>query len=306
MDVSVIMSTYKEPEDLLRKSVESILGQTYKDFEFVIILDKPDNDLHKAIIEEYKRRDNRIKFYINQENLGLAASLNKGIEKSTGTYICRMDADDISLPKRLEHQKQYLEANHADLIGGLTQVIDDDGKLLYSINHVPECHEEILKALRYNQVLAHPSWFGRRQVFEELKGYRKIPLCEDSDFTLRAALKGFRLSNLNEVVLKYRMSNKSISRDHLFEQYLYLRYITSEYRKGRISNIDKAKIYVASKNRSTVARRYGKANARFNTLLKDLEEKKWILFFTDGIRFTFTSCYYLDKVYRLARVSLYR
>ncbi len=301
----MIMSTYKEAEDLLRQSVESILGQTYKDFEFVIILDNPDNEVHKRVIEEYVRRDNRIKFYINQENLGLAASLNKGIEKSTGAYICRMDADDVSLPKRLEYQKQYLEESHADLIGGLTQVIDDNGKLLYSINHVPKNHEEILKALRYNQVLAHPTWFGRRKVFEDLKGYRKIPLCEDSDFTLRAALKGFRLSNLNETVLKYRMSNKSISRDHLFEQYLYLRYITSEYRKGKVTNIDKAKTYVASKNKRAAAKRYGRANARFNTLLKDLEERRWILFFVDGVRFTFTSCYYLDKVYRLARVSLY-
>lgn len=306
MDISVVMSTYKEAEHLLRQSVESILDQTYKEFEFIIILDCPENDMHKRVVEEYQRKDDRIKFYINKKNLGLAASLNKGIEKSKGTYICRMDADDISLPRRLEHQKKYLEENQADLIGGLTQVIDDDGKLLYSINHVPQKHEEILKALRYNQVLAHPTWFGRRKVFEDLKGYRNIPLCEDSDFTLRAALKGFHLSNLNEKVLKYRMSSKSISRDHLFEQYLYLRYITSEYRRGRITDIDKAKVYVASKNKSAVAKRYGRANARFNILLKDLEERRWISFFAEGVRFTVTSFYYLDKVYRLARVSLYR
>ncbi len=302
----MVMSTYKEPEHLLRQSVESILGQTYKNFEFIIILDHPENEMHKRVISEYQKMDDRIKFYINEKNLGLASSLNKGIEKSKGTYICRMDADDISLPKRLEHQKKYLEKMGADLIGGLTQVIDDKGELLYSINHVPEKHKEILKALRYNQVLAHPTWFGRRKVFESLNGYREIPLCEDSDFTLRAALKGFRLSNLNEAVLKYRMSNKSISRDHLFEQYLYLRYITSEYRRGQITDIEKAKSYVDAKNKSTVAKRYGKANARFNGLLKDLEERRWIPFFVDGVRFTFTSFYYLDKVYRLARVSLYR
>ncbi len=302
----MVMSTYKEPEGLLRQAVESILGQTYKDFEFVIILDCPDNELHKGVIRDYQKKDDRIKFYINEKNMGLAASLNKGIEKSTGTYICRMDADDISLPRRLELQKKYLEEKKADLIGGLTQVIDETGELLYSIHHIPEQHDEILKALRYNQVLPHPTWFGRRRVFEALKGYRQIPLCEDSDFTLRAALHGFRLSNLNETVLQYRMSNKSISRDHLFEQYLYLRYITSQYRKGKVTDVEAAKTYVASKNKTFVARRYGRANARFNALLKDLEEKKFLSFFIDGVRFTFTSCYYLDKVYRLARVSLYK
>lgn len=302
----MVMSTYKEPEGLLRQAVESILGQTYKDFEFVIILDCPDNELHKGVIRDYQKKDDRIKFYINEKNMGLAASLNKGIEKSTGTYICRMDADDISLPRRLELQKKYLEEKKVDLIGGLTQVIDETGELLYSIYHIPEKHDEILKALRYNQVLPHPTWFGRRRVFEALKGYRQIPLCEDSDFTLRAALHGFRLSNLNETVLQYRMSNKSISRDHLFEQYLYLRYITSQYRKGSVTDIEAAKTYVASKNKASVARRYGRANARFNALLKDLEEKKFLSFFIDGVRFTFTSGYYLDKVYRLARVSLYK
>ncbi len=302
----MVMSTYKEPEGLLRQAVESILGQTYKDFEFVIILDCPDNELHKGVIRDYQKKDDRIKFYINEKNMGLAASLNKGIEKSTGTYICRMDADDISLPRRLELQKKYLEEKKADLIGGLTQVIDETGELLYSIHHIPEQHDEILKALRYNQVLPHPTWFGRRRVFETLKGYRQIPLCEDSDFTLRAALHGFRLSNLNETVLQYRMSNKSISRDHLFEQYLYLRYITSQYRKGKVTDVEAAKTYVASKNKTSVARRYGRANARFNALLKDLEEKKILSFFIDGVCFTFTSGYYLDKVYRLARVSLYK
>ncbi len=302
----MVMSTYKEPEGLLRQAVESILGQTYKDFEFVIILDCPDNELHKGVIRDYQKKDDRIKFYINEKNMGLAASLNKGIEKSTGTYICRMDADDISLPRRLELQKKYLEEKKADLMGGLTQVIDETGELLYSIHHIPEQHDEILKALRYNQVLPHPTWFGRRRVFEALKGYRQIPLCEDSDFTLRAALRGFRLSNLNETVLQYRMSKKSISRDHLFEQYLYLRYITSQYRKGKVTDVEAVKTYVASKNKTSVARRYGRANARFNALLKDLEEKKILSFFIDGVCFTFTSCYYLDKVYRLARVSLYK
>ena len=304
MDISVIMSTYKEPEELLRQAIDSILTQTYSNFEFIIILDHPENKDHKRIIEEYGAKDSRIKFFVNDDNIGLAGSLNRAIQYSSGKYICRMDADDISLPKRLERQKKYLENGDFDLIGGITQVIDDNGEILYSIRHVPDKQEEILKALCYNQVLAHPTWFGRRNVFEDLKGYREIPLCEDSDLTLRAALKGYRLSNLNETVLKYRMSSKSVSRNNLFEQYLYLRYITAEYRKGRVADIAKAKTYVASKNKESTAVRYAKANVRFNKLLNDLEEKKFMAFLVDGMKLVFASRYYLDKIYRLARVSM--
>ena len=109
--VSVIMSTYKEEEIFLRQAIESILDQTYKDFEYIIILDNPDNDLHIKIIEEYTNIDKRIKFYINKKNIGLTASLNKGLELAKGIYICRMDADDISISNRIENQKKYLEEN---------------------------------------------------------------------------------------------------------------------------------------------------------------------------------------------------
>ena len=102
--ISVIMSTYKEDEELLRESIESILNQTYKDIEFIIILDYPDNEIHQKVICEYASKDKRVHFYINQKNLGLTKSLNRGISLCTGDYIARMDADDISLSDRLEKQ----------------------------------------------------------------------------------------------------------------------------------------------------------------------------------------------------------
>ena len=107
--VSIIMSTYKEEEIFLRQAIESILNQSYKDFEYIIILDNPDNNLHIRIIKEYANLDKRIKFYVNEKNMGLTASLNKGLGLAKGKYICRMDADDISINKRIENQKRYLE-----------------------------------------------------------------------------------------------------------------------------------------------------------------------------------------------------
>ncbi|GFI41084.1 O-antigen biosynthesis glycosyltransferase WbnJ [Thomasclavelia cocleata] len=302
--VSVIMSTYKEEEIFLRQAIESILDQTYKDFEYIIILDNPDNDLHIKIIEEYTNIDKRIKFYINKKNIGLTASLNKGLGLAKGIYICRMDADDISISNRIENQKKYLEENKYDLIGGISQMIDENGESIYSIKKVPTDINKIKKALRYNQIISHPTWFGKKEVFDKLNGYRNMPLCEDYDFTLRAVLNGYKISNINETILKYRMTSSSISRSNLYEQYLFARFITKKYSEKEIADIDKAKEYVNNYNNYSRAKRYLKANERFNIVLKDIEEKKYLKFIKDGFLLTFTSKSYLNKIYRFFMVTI--
>lgn len=303
--VSIIMSTYKEEEIFLRQAIESILNQSYKDFEYIIILDNPDNNLHIRIIKEYANLDKRIKFYVNEKNMGLTASLNKGLGLAKGKYICRMDADDISINKRIENQKRYLEENNYDLIGGISQMIDENGKSIYSIKKVPTNMDKIKKALRYNQIISHPTWFGKKEVFEKLNGYRNMPLCEDYDFTLRAVLNGYKISNIDETVLKYRMTSSSISRSNLYEQYLFARFITKKYSKNKIADIKEAKQYVNNHNDDRKAKRYLRANARFNIALKDIEEKRYFKFIIDGILLTFTSFNYLDKIYRFVKVSSY-
>lgn len=302
--ISVIMSTYKEDERLLRESIESILNQTYRDFEYIIILDYPDNDVHKSVIEEYALKDDRIHFYINGKNMGLTDSLNRGLSLCHGEYIARMDADDISLPNRLERQMKYLEKNHYDLIGGITEMINENGSLLYSIKSVPTDPKKINKALRYSQCIAHPTWLGKKEVFEKNAGYRHMPLCEDYDFTLRAVLNGFVISNLNEAVLKYRMTSNSISRSNLFEQYLYMSYITNEYKNNRIASVDKAYTYVQQHLNETDSDKYLKANVIFNRMLQEMSDKQFLSFIKDGFCLLFSSKYYLNKIYRFMMLSL--
>ena len=294
--ITVIMSTYKEDERLLRESIESILNQTYKDFEYIIILDYPDNDVHKSVIEEYALKDDRIHFYINEKNMGLTDSLNRGLSLCHGEYIARMDADDISLPDRLERQMKYLEKNHYDLIGGITEMINENGSLLYT--------KKINKALRYSQCIAHPTWLGKKEVFEKNAGYRHMPLCEDYDFTLRAVLNGFVISNLNETVLKYRMTSNSISRSNLFEQYLYMSYITNEYKNKRVASVDKAYAYVQQHLNDSDTEKYLKANVIFNRMLQEMSDKQLLPFIKDGFCLLFSSKYYLNKIYRFVMLSL--
>lgn len=302
--ISVIMSTYKEDERLLRESIESILNQTYRDFEYIIILDYPDNVVHKSVIEEYALKDDRIHFYVNEKNMGLTDSLNRGLSLCHGEYIARMDADDISLPDRLERQLEYLEKNHYDLIGGITEMINENGSLLYSIKSVPTDPKKINKALRYSQCIAHPTWLGKKEVFEKNAGYRHMPLCEDYDFTLRAVLNGFVISNLNEAVLKYRMTSNSISRSNLFEQYLYMAYITNEYKNNRIASVDKAYAYVQQHLNETDSDKYLEANVIFNRMLQEMSDKQFLSFIKDGFCLLFSSKYYLNKIYRFMMLSL--
>ena len=304
VETSVIMATYKESIECLKQSIESIINQTYNDFEFIIILDNPDNKEHIAFINDYVCKDERIKFYINDKNMGLTNTLNRGLKLAEGKYICRMDADDISELYRMEHQKKYLEENDFDLIGWISQMIDEDGNTIYSIKKVPTNFKKIKKCIKYNQVISHPTWFGKKEVFDKLNGYRNMPLCEDYDFTLRAILQGFKISNVNECVLKYRMTKDSISRSNLFEQYLFARYITKQYSEGKVSEVEEAKAYVKKNLSDKNAKRYLKGNERFNNALNNLEEKQYIQFIANGIALLFTSKYYLDKIFRFVMVYL--
>ena len=131
-----------------------------------------------------------------------------------------------------------------------------------------------------------------------------MPLCEDYDFTLRAVLNGFVISNLNEAVLKYRMTSNSISRSNLFEQYLYMSYITNEYKNNRIASVDKAYAYVQQHLNETDSDKYLKANVIFNRMLQEMSDKQLLSFIKDGFCLLFSSKYYLNKIFRFIMLTI--
>ena len=302
--VSVLMSTYKETESYLRQAIESILDQTFKDFEFIIILDNPENELHKNVIKEYQEKDIRIKLYINEKNIGLTASLNRAIKESSGKYICRMDADDISRKDRIEKELDYLIKNDCDLVGGITRIVDENNRTVYSIKKIPSDYDKIKKIIKYNQCIAHPTWLGKREVFIELDGYRNAPYCEDYDFTLRAILRGYKISNLNYEVLSYRMTASSISRNNLLRQFLSAKYITMAYKKGIVADLSKIDLYILDHYSEKKEMQYSKANKLFNDALKCIETKHFIKCFRLIILLLFTSKEYLQNIYRFFMVQI--
>ena len=136
-EISVVMPVYNTRPEWLRAAVESILGQTYEDFEFIIILDAP-TDGSEKIIEEYASKDSRIKVIKNETNEGITESLNKGIRKSSADIIARMDSDDIALKDRLKVQYRYLNDNNMDLVAARIMHVNDAGEVIGNTSAIIE------------------------------------------------------------------------------------------------------------------------------------------------------------------------
>lgn len=236
--ISVVMSTYNEPEEWIRKSIESILGQTIKRLEFLIVCDNPNNKELINLLEEYKEKDKRIKLIINEKNIGLTKSLNKALNMIVGDFIARMDSDDIAIKDRLEKQLKYLKDNNLDLIGSGVVCIDEEENEITTLNNLPKDNESFKKRVIYNNCMPHPTWFGKAEVFKDNRGYRDVSYAEDYDFLLRALEKGFKLGNIREVLLKYRMRSTSISNKNGLKQFLISQKLVERYKSETISNKD--------------------------------------------------------------------
>lgn len=207
--ISVVMAVYNGGE-YLKLAIESILEQSFTDFEFIIINDGS-TDSTPNVLTEYAHRDRRIRI-ISRENKGLVASLNEGISEARAPLIARMDADDIALPQRLFEQLNYLEKNpNVVCIGTAQIIIDDDGDELTTLK-VPTDNDKIQRLLLSGHCpLEHPSVMYRTESVNQVGGYRKeYETAEDYDLWLRLSEVG-EFANINKPLLKYRYLNSSIS-----------------------------------------------------------------------------------------------
>lgn len=300
--VSVIMAAYHEAPQIVSKAIESVLNQTFLDFELVIVLDDPDNKDLQGLLYQYASHDSRIVLLVNERNIGLASSLNKALQIAKGEFICRMDADDISISNRIEQQLHYLNRKEYDLIGGYVNLIDENGDFLYSVTNLPIDSKDVHTALKYNNCVPHPTWFGRKEVFSE--GYRNIPLCEDYDFLLRATMHGAKIGNLDYIVLNYRQTSNSISRNSLFRQYLFQVFLSRCYSAGNVAKIDDAIKYVDNHYSRLSDSRYCEANRLFNAGITGLHEKHYFPAIVGLSRIPFTSLHYCRKILRMFRAVL--
>ena len=208
--VSVIMPTYNTPYEHLKSAVESIKNQTYNSFELLII---NDGSTEFNDVNEWNKiigSDPRIRIINNSHKKGVAGSLNTGLDNSIGKYIIRMDADDISLPDRINKQVQYMESHEdIDLLAGYTKCFGASNKTVK-----PELNDTSIRtALIFQCGLPHPTICLRKETLDKYDlFYSEDVQSEDYELWTRCALiKDFRFAALPSVLLKYRIHEGQVS-----------------------------------------------------------------------------------------------
>ena len=206
--VSVVMVVCNV-ERFLAESIESILGQTFRDFEF-IILDYGSTDDSKAIVSRYAANDSRIKLR-ETPHCGLAEARNTVSFLAQGRYIAVMDADDMSMPGRLQWESKFMEEHpEIGVVGGAIQWIDGTGKAL-RVDSRPTHDDEIKQVLLDHYPFCHSSLLMRRDCFVREGGYRSaFAPAEDYDLALRMS-EHCKCANLEQVVLRYRIHATQLS-----------------------------------------------------------------------------------------------
>jgi len=195
----------------LKRSIESILWQTYKDFEFIIVNDAPNCLPILETLESFARLDNRLRIFNNTTSLGFPCSINRAIHLSSGNYIARMDADDISLPTRLQEQYDYLCLNPTiSLCGCRGELIAKDGQMI-GMSRTFKNNESLLKILYSQSPLIHPSFFARKEIYLKLNNYKNFSPGQDHDFLIRAVQNDFLMGFLGTPLIQYRINLQSLS-----------------------------------------------------------------------------------------------
>ena len=237
--VTVLMSTYNEPVEYIQAALSSILNQTYSNLEVLVIVDNPQNSEAISFLKSSSQKDNRITIYINERNRGLVYCLNYGISIAKGEYIARMDADDISFPKRIEQELKFLLEHDYDLVSTGIVAIDEDGKVLEGEKHPKyQPGRNLEKQMYYENRVAHPTVLIRKKALDRLHGYRTIKSVEDYDLWLRFLTEGYSIGFLETSLLYRRISHEGVSRSNRYVQFLGAEYVRLLYRQRKKSGRD--------------------------------------------------------------------
>lgn len=211
--VSVVMPAYNA-EHYIARAIESILNQTFKNFELLII-DDASTDKTKEIIKRFRKKDHRIVLVENKQNLQISKTLNLGIGLAKADVVARMDADDLSLPDRLKLQYEYLEKHpKIAIVGANIIVVDEKGNQL-STREYPESSKDLKKVMFRYSPFAHPVVMFRKKAFEKFGGYdSKMVPCEDIDLWFKLGSK-YEFGTVPEYVMKYTILKNSNSNKKL-------------------------------------------------------------------------------------------
>ena len=227
--VSVIMPAYNS-EAYIEEAIQSVLSQTYKNFEFIIINDaSKDGTLN--VIKNYAKKDKRITVVTNLTNLGVGATRALGIEKSKGSFIMWQDSDDISLPRRMELQLDYLLENElVGVVGGYIEFFGEGIKT--TLRKYSQNDAELRRRIFMYSPVAQPASMYRKEVYEKVGTYdAQYTVAEDLEMIFRTGTE-YRFANVQTLVLRYRQSSTSLTMQALRKMEI----LTIKIRKSFASN----------------------------------------------------------------------
>lgn len=306
--ISVLMSVFNEKLDWIKQSVESILNQSYSDIEFIIVIDNPVLESKiKTYITNLTRIDCRVIVLWNEVNIGLAKSLNRALNISSGEYIARMDADDISKKDRLLKELEYLVRYDFDMVSANKINIDESGN---ELDYDPPILRNPNSTLQYSNVIVHPLVLIKTKVIKQLGGYRPLLNSEDFDLWLRIVDRGYKIGILNEYLLEYRIRSNSASIGRQLEQYYTTKYIITldnERKKtGKDSfSLNNQKKFLDSCDFSEAAeKKLKKSDEAVKKALYAIEDKKYISATVFMMKaFAFYPQYTIEKVFNQVKIA---
>ena len=234
--LSVVMPVYN-CESYLSQTIESILNQTFSDYEFIIVNDGS-TDGSGAIVDYYAAADDRINV-IHQKNTGVSLASNVAMQHARAPLIARMDGDDVALPNRFAMQiEAFAQDPDLAILGASIEIIDTTGNTI-EVREYPRSHKAFGAAFERGCPLAHPVVMMKRDLILSLGGYRKqFQYGEDYDLWLRAYEKGFKLDNLPTILLKYRVNPAGLSHTYATQQQLapVIAYVTHKMRVAGVAD----------------------------------------------------------------------
>lgn len=244
--ISVVMSVYKEPLGWIKESIDSILNQTFKDFEFIIVDDNPGDDKLLVFLKEYEGKDERICILVNEFNMGLTKSLNFALSEAQGEYIARMDADDMSCRDRFQIQYDYMISHpEVDVCGSFYEPIGDISFLSSKIGKVPVCDTNIKDLMLFNNPMIHPASLYKSSIKGKKVFYNnEILKAQDYQLWYELSLRGAVFVNINKTLIKYRKSSNQISKKFSNTQIVIGNHIRTALLTKRVPSLSEEQIII--------------------------------------------------------------
>ena len=207
--ISCIISNYNTDPEMFRSALDSILNQTFRDFELILIDDKSTNQESRNVVEEYANKDDRIVPVYNDENKGLAGSLNVGLKLARGEYIARFDTDDICVKERFQRQLEYMRKNEVDICSTFAHLFGDyEGVVSSSFT---SC-EKVSAQLLFTCYIYHTPIMMKRSFLlsHDLTYDVQFDGAEDFDLFSRCREAGARICIMPEIMFHYRLHSNSV------------------------------------------------------------------------------------------------